>query len=439
MNIVTKSGSNRFHGSLYEINETSALDARNQFLTTKPRLTFNEFGGSIGGPILPKKIFGFGSYEGARVSAFQAVSTTAPTPYLKSIAPQYANVLNAYPTVAQPAGDPTAISTQYFGVGALKQSDGNGAARIDYNPNENNLIYVRYIRARPFKINPDAISVNARTTTGHADGINAGFTHSGHNWTSLTRFGSNRIRLQRLDGGFSSDLEELAVGGIDSEGSEQFVKSGHFYSFEQQFAKTVGNHSLTSGFILQWQDAGRTDFNTATLRYGSTADFVNNQPNQVVITFDLNPFNLRSYQYGGFVQDDWKMTSSLTLNLGVRYDYFTIPKENSGRVFNRGEDSSNPALGPGFGAYRPANSMYDADYNNVQPRVGFTYAPSGSKDTVLRSGVGIFVSPHPIFGGPIEEVQGLCQHSLSHHAHRRTGGQLRIAVPASAFELRHQS
>jgi outer membrane receptor protein involved in Fe transport len=405
VNIVTKSGTNRYHGSLYEINETSVLDARNQFLTSKPRLTFNEFGGSIGGPIVSKKLFGFGSYEGARVSAFQAVSATVPTPYLKSIAPLYANVLNAYPAIAQPAGDPTAISTQYFGVGALKQSDGNGAVRIDYNLNENNLIYVRYIRARPFKINPDAISVNARTTTGHADAINAGFTHSEHNWTSLTRFGSNRIRLQRLDGGFASDLEELVVGGIDSEGSEQFVKSGHFYSFEQEFAKTLGKHSLTSGFILQWQDAGRTDFNTATLKYGSTTDFVNNLPNQVVITFDLNPFNLRSYQYGGFLQDDYKITPDLTLNLGLRYDYFTIPKENSGRVFNRGVDPANPQLGPGFGPYLSADSMYNADYNNYQPRVGFTLSPGRSKDTVIRAGAGVFVSPHPIFGGPIEEVQ----------------------------------
>lgn len=405
VNIVTKSGTNRFHGSLYEINETSALDARNQFLTSKPRLTFNEFGGSIGGPILRRKVFGFGSYEGARVSAFQAVSTTAPTPYLKSIAPQYANVLNAYPTISQPVGSPTAISAQYYGVGALKQSDGNGAVRIDYDLNENNLIYVRYIRGRPFKINPDAISINARTTTGHADAINAGYTHSAHNWTSLTRFGSNRIRLQRLDGGFGSDLEELVVGGIDSEGSEQFVKSGHFYSFEQEFAKTLGNHAFTTGFIMQWQNAGRTDYNTATLKYGSTSDFVNNVPNQVVITFDLSPFNLRSYQYGGFLQDDYKVTPNLTANLGIRYDYFTIPKEDSGRVFNRGVDPSTPQLGPGFGSYRPADSMYNADYNNVQPRVGFTYSPSNMKNTVIRSGVGLFVSPHPIFGGPIDEVQ----------------------------------
>ncbi len=405
VNIVTKSGSNQFHGSLYEINETSALDARNQFLRSKPRLTFNEFGGSIGGPILRKRLFGFGSYEGARLSAFKAVSATVPTPYLLSIAPQYINVLKAYPTVAQPAGDPTAISVQYNGVGALKQTDGNGAARIDYDPNENNLFYVRYVRGRPFKINPDAIAVNSRTTSGHTDSFNAGYTHSTTKWTSMSRFGSNRIRLKRLDGGFSSDLEELVVGGIDSEGSEQFLKSGQFDSLEQQFAKTLGKHSLTTGFILQWQDAGRTDYNTATLKYGSTSDFVNNVPNQIVITFDLSPFNLRSFQYGGFLQDDYKLKPNLVLNLGLRYDYFTIPKEDNGRIFNRGIDPANAQLGPGFGAYLPADSMYNGDFNNIQPRVGFTYTPGNLKNTVVRSGVGVFVSPHPIFGGPIDEVQ----------------------------------
>ena len=436
VNIVTKSGSNQFHGSLYEINETSALDARNQFLTSKPRLTFNEFGGSIGGPIVRRKIFGFGSYEGARVSAFQAVSATVPTPYLKSIAPQYANVLNAYPTVAQPAGDPTAISAQYFGVGALKQTDGNGAARIDYNPNENNLIYVRYIRGRPFKINPDAIAVNARTTTGHTDAINASYTHATPKWTSMTRFGSNRIRLQRLDGGFGTDLEELAVGGIDSEGSEQFVKSGHFYSFEQQFAETLGNHSLTTGFILQWQDAGRTDYNTATLKYASTSDFVNNVPDQIVITFDLNPFNLRSFQYGGFLQDDYKIRPNLTLNLGFRYDYFTIPQEDSGRVFNRGIDPANPELGPGFGGYLPADSMYTGDFNNFQPRLGFTFTPSMLRNTVVRSGVGIFVSPHPIFGGPIDEVQDSAStpFRITLTGNQATNSGLNYPLPRSSYQ-----
>ncbi len=406
VNIITKSGTNSFHGSLYEISDLNAYDARNPFLTAKPRLTFNEYGGSIGGPIWKNKAFFFGSYEGARLSSYTAVTDTVPTPYFLSQAPAlYDPILSQYPIVSQPAGDPTALTTQYFGAGSLRQTDGNGVARIDYDPNQNNLIYVRYIRSRPYKLAPSVIAINSRATTGHTDAFNVAYTHVGKSWVALSRFGYNRIRLQRLDQGFSSDLEELKVVGIDSEGAEQFLKSGEFYTGEQQFARTFGRHSITAGGIVQRQNAGRTDYNTATLGYGSFGDFQTNTPNSVVITFDLSPFTLYSYQFGGFFQDDIKWNPHLTMNLGLRYDYFTVVKEVSGRVFNRGINPAVPELGAGFGAYRPSDSMYDADFNNVQPRVGFAYSLGANSDTVVRGGVGTFVSSHPIFGGPIDEVQ----------------------------------
>jgi hypothetical protein len=406
VNIVTRSGGNKFHGSLYEINDVSAYDARNQFLTSKPRSTFNEFGGSIGGKILPSKLFFFGSYEGARLSSFQAISGTVPTPYLVSQSPhEYAPVFQAFPQVSQPAGDPTALTTQYFGSGAVKQSDGNGVARIDYNPTAADLVYARYIRGRPVKVAPNVIAINARDTTGHTDAANAAYTHAASRWTSLTRFGYNRIRLTRLDLGFGSDLEELIFAGFDSAGAEQFVKSGDFWSGEQEVALTRGKHSLDIGGIIQRQDAGRTDYNTATLQYSTLQEFVNNTPSRAQITFDLTPFNLYSTQYGIYAQDDFKLARNLTLNLGVRYDYFTVPREDHNRIFNRGIDPAHPGLGPGFGPYRNPKEMFNADYNNVQPRFGFTYNVNDHQQTVVRGGFGVFVSPHPIFGGPIDMVQ----------------------------------
>lgn len=406
VNIVTKSGGSKFHGSLYEINDLSAYNARNQFLTTNPRSTFNEYGGSIGGPILPSRLFFFGSYEGARLSASSPVTGAVPTPYLESISPAiYDPIFKAYPTISQPANDPTALTAQYFGAGAVRQNDGNGVARLDYNLNPNNLIYARYIRSRPFKLAPNVVQTNPRDTTGHTDAFNAAYTHSAQTWTSLSRFGYNRIRLNRLDEGFASDLEEIIFAGFDSGGAEDFVKSGDFYSGEQEFALTRGKHSLQAGGIVQKQDAGRTDYNTATIQYSSLQQFQSNSPSLVQLTFDLDPFNLSTYQYGAFLQDDYSVTPNLVVNLGVRYDYFTVVQEDHGRVFNRGVDPSNPQLGPGFGPYRPADSMYNADHNNVQPRIGFNWSTGRGHNTVVRGGYGVFVSPHPIFGGPIDMVQ----------------------------------
>ena len=404
VNIVTKSGGNKFHGSLYEINEVSAFDARNQFLTKRPRTTFNEFGGSLGGPIFRSKLFFFAGYEGARLSGATAVSGAVPTPYLISQSPSfYAPLFNAYPTVAQPS-DPTAITAQVSRSGSVIQNDSNGAIRVDYNINENNLFYGRYIRSRPEKTGANITLINARKTTGATDAINFGFTHSARSFTSLTRFGYNRIHLTRLDQGFGSDLEQVVVEGLNSAGAEQFVKSGDFYTLDESVSLIRGKHSLTVGGIVERQDAGRTDFNTSTIQYASRQDFFANIPSLVQITFDLNPFNLYVYQYGGFAQDNYRISSDLTLNLGIRYDYYTVPQEDNGKVFNRGPDPANPQWGAGFGPYRPANSMFHADPNNVQPRVGLAWNP-GSSSTVVRGGFGLLVGPHPIFGGPIDMVQ----------------------------------
>ena len=405
VNIITRSGGADFHGSLYEVNDVSAYDARNQFLTSKPRSTFNEYGGSVGGPILRRQLFFFGSYEGARVSSHAAITGTVPTPYLESLGPQYAPVYKAYPSVTQPAGDPSALTTQFFGSGSLRQEDGNGMARLDYDLNPTNTLSARYIRSRPDKLSPNVTLTNPRDTTGHTDGVNAIYTHMAQKWTSLSRFGYNRIRLDRLDEGFAGDLEEIIFDGIDSNGAEDFSKAGDFYSGDQQFALMRGKHSLEFGGTLLRQDAGRTDYNTAQLKYSTLSQFESNTPSSAQITFDLDPFNLYDYQIGGFVQDDYQFRSNLTLNFGLRYDYYTVPQEDHNRVFNRGIDPSNPALGPGYGPYRPADSMYNADYHNWQPRSGFNWNVGQLKSTVVRGGFGIFVNPHPIFGGPVDMIQ----------------------------------
>jgi len=113
-------------------------------------------------------------------------------------------------------------------------------------------------------------------------------------------------------------------------------------------------------------------------------------------------FGWTTYDFGGYVQDDYRVTLGLTLNLGLRYDYYTVPKEVDGRVFNRGIDPSNPQLGYGYGPFLPANSMYNATHTNVQPRLGFAWVPPGDAKAVVRGGFGMFAVNHTIYGGPVD-------------------------------------
>jgi Carboxypeptidase regulatory-like domain/TonB dependent receptor/TonB-dependent Receptor Plug Domain len=411
INIVTKSGSNHFHGGAYEINEEALYDARNQFLTKRPGRTFNEFGGSIGGPILRDKFFFFGSYEGARLSAAAPVSGTVPSPYLESIAPSvYAPLFALFPQVAQPAGQPVALTAQFSGPGATRQTDGNGVARLDYNFNANNLLAVRYIRARPNLLSPSFIPSNSQTTVGHTDAVNANYTHSGGLWTENTRFGFNQLLLNRVNAGFAIQLPLLTAVGFNTQGANEFLQHGNYITGEQGIAFVRRNHNVQFGGIVQRQNAGRYKLVTPSITYSTEAQFLANTPSQTApqlysLPPGTPPFDFQDFQFGAYIQDDWKIRSNLTLNLGLRYDHYTVPTEIQNRFFNRGIDPAAPQLGPGYGAYLPATAIYNSNYGDIQPRFGFAYLPNASQRTVVRGGFGQFYANHTLFQGPVSLIQ----------------------------------
>ena len=420
INIVTKSGTNQFHGTLYEINEESLYDARNQFLTSRPRLTFNEYGGSIGGPLLRNRFFFFGSYEGAQLAAAQVVAGSVPSAYVRANAPAvYAPLLALFPnpcvnqspsvTGCNPADANTTTITSTE-AGSKRQKDGNGIARLDYNPNANNLLAVRYIRARPYLLSPNLLPSNSRITEGHTDAVNANYTHSGGFFTFNTRFGFNQLLLNRVDQGFATEIPLLTALGFSSQGANVFLQHGNYITGEQGVAFVKGKHNVQVGVIVQRQLASRYKLVTPSITYSTAEQFFANtpsatEPNLYVLPPGQPPFVFQDFQYGGYIQDDWRLTNRLTLNLGVRYDHFTVPTETANRFFNRGIDPAAPQLGPGFGPYLPSSAIYNADYKPAQPRVGFAYDVYGNGRTSLRGGFGSFYANHTLFQGPVGLIQ----------------------------------
>lgn len=406
VNLISKSGTNQFHGDLYEINSVSAYNARNQFLSTRPRSTFNQYGGAIGGPILRDKFFFFGSYEGVRSTQFAHISGDVPTPYFYSISPAlYADAWSAMPNVPQPSNDPTALSVHYDTAGSQIQNDNNTVDRFDYYINPTNEVTFRYTRSAPDNVIPRIESGKDRTYEATDDQYNVNFVHTTGNFVSSTRFGRNNLYLARADQGFYSNLEGVYIDPLSAGSGELFQLNGSSSTWMEDVSISHGDHFFQLGGIVQRRNGARIDLNTANLSYSTWDDYLNNIPSDVTITFDLPSSQLHYYQFGGYLQDNYKVTRALTLNLGVRYDYFTVPKEAESRLFTRGIDPARPQLGEGFGPYRSPNNLYNADYNNIQPRVGFAWTVGSTHQTVIRGGFGVFVSEHPLFAAAVDDMQ----------------------------------
>ena len=106
------------------------------------------------------------------------------------------------------------------------------------------------------------------------------------------------------------------------------------------------------------------------------------------------------YQIGAFIQDDFRVTPNLTINAGIRYDYWTVPKERDGRLFTR-DDSP---LAVGSGPFRPPSSVYNSYWPSFGPRIGLAWSIGSDRKTVIRAGSGIFFNSHPLYTGVIDDV-----------------------------------
>jgi hypothetical protein len=407
INIVTKSGTNEYHGSLYELAEQTMFDARNQFLTARPRTTFNEYGASLGGPIVKNKLFFFAGWEGADLSTSKSISGAVPSPYLISIAPPiYQHILSLFPTAAQPAASPTATTSQFIGVGKAVQTDSNGVYRADYYINQNNLLAVRYVRARPHYLVPNTLlPSNERVYDQSQAAPNISYTHIGGNWTENTRFAYNKLTSIREDQGWSSDLPGFGFA-FSTGGAQNFVQHGSYTTLQESIAFVHGRQSIQFGGIYERTNAQRAQQITPSISYSTLAQFLANTPSSITLNPWMFPpgasgFGLIVNQIGAYAQDDVKLTKDLTLNIGLRYDIWTVPQAYNGQIYNRGLDPANPQLGYGFGPFRPAGSFVDPNHHNFQPRGGLAYNLFGKGTTVIRAGFGIMTTARPLISGPI--------------------------------------
>jgi hypothetical protein len=419
VNLITRSGTNEYHGSLFENYQGSVLSARNQFLISPPkprtpRLVFNQFGGSFGGPIRKDRVFIFGAYEGYREVAAPVVSGNVPTQRLRdeliAAVPDYKLALDTLPLPNQ-AHDPLLHTGRFIGAGLSRATDNHVVIKGDLHLWQNSNLALTYTRGRPFRLNPAVSPVNSRSWNGVQERGTVSYVTGGASWTSETRFGYNMNDIARIDafwdvvdprqpetffgGRRVPNINGLGFSTAESEIAEYGAGTG-IWTLEEKFARTTGRHSLKFGGIYSSRGGGRTNIENPRLRYESEADMKANIPSLVQVTFGVNPYTSHSWELGLFAQDDWRITPKLVLNIGLRYDYFSkfVAKPSTdapAALFNL--DGLLDAQKFIFGPYRDPLDPFEPDPRNFAPRFGFAYNPDGKGKSVIRGGLSVMFSP----------------------------------------------
>lgn len=438
VDISVKSGTNQYHGNLYEFFRNSVFDARNYFSSTVSPLRRNQFGGTFGGKIKKDRTFFFLAYDGTRER--RGVTTTSVVPTTAQLSGNFsgsATILDPttnlpFPGNVIPASrlDPRAqLLAGYFPApnqaGAANYSI-NAAApddtdqffiRVDHKLTSKDDLFVRYAYSNRQFGTPPAVEPFGTVTPIRAMNASVQETHL-FTPAMINQFqiGYNRFhREQQSQQRFPDVATKLAIPGVDQTASlvgfpvvsitgyaaigEGTYNPLQFYNELEQLKDTYsyirGNHSFKAGIdflhirnqqTFPLYPRGQFAF-TGYATGNPVADFLLGLPLTTQVSAGLTPARIFTTFYHGFIMDDWKVRPNLTVNLGLRYEA-NMPVQDQ-RGLARNFDLATGTLFPDPGV---RTRLYRFDANNFAPRLGIAYRPGNSDKWVIRAGSGVFYS-----------------------------------------------
>ncbi|MBI2818574.1 MAG: TonB-dependent receptor [Acidobacteria bacterium] len=426
MVIVSKGGTNQFHGTAFEYLRNNALDARNFFdLKTEtnperlPPFKRNNFGGSIGGPIIHDKTFFHTTYEGVRerlgiTTVGNAMplgcrvegqlcnlgTTSFTTPAIASVTQP---LLPIFPEPNLAPATATGLPRYTFPFTQPTRED-YGQVRVDHNFSQDDTLFGRFTiqdsEQTKTLSNPNFVTnglyLGAYSTLSESHIFSptvlntARYSYSRTNivFRSPSKFiGPQFSMVPGLEIG--SVTPGSGVGGFGPDGPSPIDIVQNIFTWSDDLYWTRGAHSLKFGTLInRYQSYLQiSTFNQGTISFSNLIDFLQGvKPSSYAATSPDASILDRTYHYttlGFYVQDDWQVMPRFTLNLGLRYEFITTPSEVRGRgaAIRDIQRDADTTLGP--------HPFENPSYKNFSPRFGFAWDMQGNGMTALRGGFGL--------------------------------------------------
>ncbi len=446
--VVTKSGGNNFHGGVFEYVRNNSMDARNFFDgATKSALRMNQFGGSVGGPIVKDKLFFFASMEALRQRAGINLVETVPSATAKAQAQQNAltdpkvaailPLLSAYPA-GQQASANSLLDIAYRNS-ASSVDEYYGSIRLDYRASQNDTFSFRYFRDQGESFDPLSVTgrgqaftavpqngmvswnriINARLINELKVGLNAYKTRSfgvvnnnvpGLDLAALTVSFTGSVAIPGIASqGATAGASQL--GGLIRANSAYNTRAQPYTNWELPILDSLswikGGHNIKIGGEVRPIRLTTDRFAGTTYTFNSINDLLANNLASVQFNADAGlpspwnngatgPRHARNMYEIVYAQDEWKATPELTINYGLRWEYFGVMHER---------DNRNVKFNVVTGQIDPSDTpYYQSSKLNFAPRLGLAWSPSRFKsNTVFRVGAGYFFGP----GQPEDTIQPL--------------------------------
>ncbi len=414
VSIITSSGTNQLHGSAYEFLRNSALDARNFFdQGSIPQFQRNVFGASLGGPLKKDKFFVFGNYEGYRQHLGLSNVTLVPDAAARAsqVSPAVRQLLSLWPEQNGPSlGGGIGVA---YNHPLQRIREDFGTTRADYTISEKDTLFAVYTvddsSADTPSINPlSTVFEMLREQVGSLqeqhvfssrilNTVRIGYSRAGYYFTGATPVdvpgwvGNNPIGAVVIGGGTAlNGASQISLAGTNAGSNLSAVRN--LFTYDDHISIAHGIHQFEAGVWLQRLQANDNlaQYQYGQASFGSLASFLQGTISTFTVIPSPTPLSWRMWQGAGFVQDAIRVTPSLELRVGFRFESTNGWNEARGRGSNYLFDQSgviqtDPRVG---------NSVFTTNRAKFlpEPRAGLAWDPFGKSKTVIHAGFGIYRS-----------------------------------------------